>query len=659
MVLLRFARWVIALYVSRRNRARNKKGRISPPVTIGALPDNVLLDIFDFYRAEIHPPGLWPWPWNRLVHVCQRWRYLVFASPLRLDLCLHCTSTTPVRETLDVWPPLPIQIFSIQPYDVDNIIATLEHRDRVRKIEIRFLTCLQLERLATMMQEPFPALTSLQLLQLRADETAPVLPDMFLSGSAPRLQTLDLFGIPFPGLPRLLLSASDLSDLSLWEIPHTSYISPEAMVTCLSALTRLTRFSIGFDSPASRPDQQRPPPLTRVILPALEDLRFRGVSEYLEDLVARIVAPRLDTLYIFFVNRVIFDIQQLPDFIGHVGILRSSYHAKVIFDYYYDRAGIDLYLPKGTDSPEEPRLKIYREKVDWHVWSVAQICNRFSFLLSIVEQLDIKLERFFLNREKIDMEDTQWLELFRPFTAVRTLRISRELQSFIVPALQELTGERATEVLPALDSLYLEEYQPSGSKQQPIDRFIAARQYSDHPVAVHLWERSEWEGFYAVERVELNEQLSVEIANCEMLRSGPSSVPLPVIPSSHALRDTTAPLATCIPAAASGNNKLFVLRRMPRSPGRLRMAASSVTNAMATIVAKRLKTKTAPSPQHSEDAHTCPAPDNCHTRHRWHLRLQNDAEQGQARVRLGTRRTVVIVVIDEAEGDGERPALCG
>ena len=64
------------------------------------------------------------------------------------------------------------------------------------------------------------------------------------------------------------------------------------------------------------------------------------------------------------------------------------------------------------------------------------------------------------------MEDPHWLVLFRLFTAVRTLQISRELQPVIVPALQEFTGERTMQVLPVLDSLYLEEYQPSGSDQQ-------------------------------------------------------------------------------------------------------------------------------------------------------------------------------------------------
>jgi hypothetical protein len=54
-------------------------------------------------------------------------------------------------------------------------------------------------------------------------------------------------------------------------------------------------------------------------------------------------------------------------------------------------------------------------------------------------------------------------------------------------ALQELT---AIEVLPALDGLYLEDYQPSGPGQKAIEPLIVARQYSDHPVAVYRWERS-------------------------------------------------------------------------------------------------------------------------------------------------------------------------
>jgi hypothetical protein len=170
-----------------------------------------------------------------------------------------------------------------------NVISALEHRDRVQRIFLEPISS-QVEGLDTVMQEAFPALTHL-FLEL-FDENPPPIPATFLAGSAPRLQLLDLYGISFPTLPKLLLSISDLVNLSLSAISNTGYISPEAMARGLSALSRLERLSIGFKSPVSRPDlrSRRPPPLTPAILPALISLFFRGVSEYLEDLVAQIDA---------------------------------------------------------------------------------------------------------------------------------------------------------------------------------------------------------------------------------------------------------------------------------------------------------------------------------------------------------------------------------
>ena len=103
------------------------------------------------------------------------------------------------------------------------------------------------------MQEPFPALAYLEL--ETKDDAAPVIPDSFLGGFAPDLGTLLLTGvpIPFPGLRKLLLSAADLVTLSLSKIPHSGYFPPEAMVTCLSALTRLEVLDFEFVSPRSRP----------------------------------------------------------------------------------------------------------------------------------------------------------------------------------------------------------------------------------------------------------------------------------------------------------------------------------------------------------------------------------------------------------------------
>jgi len=53
----------------------------------------------------------------------------------------------------------------------------------------------------------------------------------------------------------------------------------------------------------------------------------------------------------------------------------------------------------------------------------------------------------------------QWLELFRPFAAVKALTVDELLSCHIPPALVDLTRERAAEVLPALELLCLEDEQ--------------------------------------------------------------------------------------------------------------------------------------------------------------------------------------------------------
>ena len=112
-------------------------------------------------------------------------------------------------------------------------------------------------------------------------------------------------------------------------------------------------------------------------------------------------------------------------------------------------------------------------------------------LLSHVEQLEISQDCQ-ANIEWIDnpdMDSSLWLELFHLFIAVQDLRVSEKLVPPIAAAMQELTGERAVEVLPALRSLSLEGLGATGPVQQGIRSFVASRQQSDHPVAVQSWER--------------------------------------------------------------------------------------------------------------------------------------------------------------------------
>jgi hypothetical protein len=268
--------------------------------TIDDLPENTLLDIFDFYRVTHIRPGS-PykiWAWHVLVHVCQKWRQVVFASPRRLGLRLRCTPMTPVRKMLDIWPPsLPIIVDNAHSHsdEDDNLIAALERRGRVCIISIEGLTHHQLERLATAMQEPFPLLTHLYL-ESKEATVAPTLPATFMGGSAPRLQLLILSRISFPSLPSLVLSPEALTRIELHDIPSTNYVPPEAMVSFLSTLTNLKYLVIEFksSSPPTHPASQRDAiPSTRAVLPALTCLEFKGANKYLDDMLARIDAPRL------------------------------------------------------------------------------------------------------------------------------------------------------------------------------------------------------------------------------------------------------------------------------------------------------------------------------------------------------------------------------
>jgi hypothetical protein len=70
---------------------------------------------------------------------------------------------------------------------------------------------------------------------------------------------------------------------------------------------------------------------------------------------------------------------------------------------------------------------------------------------------------------------------------VKNLYVRKEFMQCIVTALQELVGERVTDVLPALESLFLEELQASEPDQEAIGQLAVARQVSGRPVAVSQW----------------------------------------------------------------------------------------------------------------------------------------------------------------------------
>ena len=453
--------------------------------SIDILPDDILLEVFEFLMDENLIPTLEAKWWQSLVHVCRRWRSVVFGSPRRLKLRLRCTPKTPVRDTLDIWPPIPLDVENIacRTEDIDNVVVALERRNRVDKIRLSNVNAPSLEKVLAAMQEPFPELTFLWL--WLDEEPMPIVPDSFLGRTAPRLRFLALGGIPFPGLPKLLLSATNLVRLQLWNTPHSGYISPDAVLTALSALTSLQKLYLGFQSPRSHPDQASwlPPPSTRTVLPALTKIGFKGVCEYLDDFMARIDAPQLNNLRIMLFNDVVFDAPQFIQFISRTLTLKAVGNAHVVF-------GHRKVIINSSSQTSSCEVGISCRELDWQVSSLEQLCASHLPPLSTLEDLYIYES---LDGERPDWQDnienTLWLDLLHQFATVKNLYLSKEFAPRIVAALQELVGGRTTEVLPTLQNIFLEEDEPGGRVQEDIERIVSARHLSGHTLAVSHWER--------------------------------------------------------------------------------------------------------------------------------------------------------------------------
>ena len=463
------------------------------------LPDNVLLETFEFYlgkddAADIYIHHYNYDRWQILVHVCRRWRSIVFASPRRLDLKLYCTPQRSVNsKTLESWPELPIVIDvygSQSQVNATNVIAALRHHNRVCKISYsnRQHQDSPLLKEFAAIDEPFPALTVLLLFALGSN--VPVLPDSFLGGSAPRLRSLYLEGIPYPSIGTLLSSTTNLVQLSLWRIPHSGYIAPETIVPCLSTLPTLESLILGFQHPRSLAHRasRHLPPLTHVVFPNLTSLEFRGDSEYLEDILSQIETPVLNRCFFCLFNQLVFDTQLLGYFIRRTETFMASHALTARVECLDSSIWIELLeREQMVYDGWKIRLGISCQPLDWQLSALPQVLNSFLPSLSTLESLRIEVRRYDW-QDEIEVAGMQWRELLHLFASVNGVTLVHEDSVRLVAlALQELAGERVTEVLPALRNLFLrtDSWQPSGPVKEAIEQFIATRRLYGHPVTVH------------------------------------------------------------------------------------------------------------------------------------------------------------------------------
>ena len=238
------------------------------------------------------------------MHVCRRWRNVVFASPRRLNLQLRWR---PVKETLHVWPELPLLICSfskrVPRRHATNFIAALEEHHRVCDVCIDYSL---LKGFAAIDRESVPG------------DNAPV-------------SSVGYHNRARAGPSRFVLGwiyTSMAFRFRQWRVysclPTTSTSLPMAMVTGFSALTSSRPFALNSDTlDVRRIDSPLLSYLTRIVLPALTTFHFKGDGEYLEEIMAQIDTPSLDAFYMTFFNQLIFDTPRLRDIIARTKMFKA------------------------------------------------------------------------------------------------------------------------------------------------------------------------------------------------------------------------------------------------------------------------------------------------------------------------------------------------
>jgi hypothetical protein len=382
---------------------------------------------------------------------------------------------------LDIWPALPIAIGAggIDHEIVENVISAFQYEGRVSQISIHSRLNNMLETIVEAMKHPFPTLTRLSIDS--ADQTAMVLPDSLLGGCAPRLRSLRLQNVAFSALPKLLLSATGLVDLSLSHIDLSQWMSPSAMFDCLSLLTGLEQFCLEFKSRYYFGRENQDLHSTLAVLPHLTTLHFQGPTEYFDGLFPTIDTPLLKRVDIQFFDPPTFDMMRITSLLGLTETFEMPDRAYLLIAH--ELVDVILSPRKGTKDDKLLQLSMTWKLKDWYLTRVYYPSSSPSPHYPI-ESSRQRIRAITMNRGR-----THWLDLLRFFPATENLYLYTRIGSCIVFALQELAPEEVTKVLPALQNLFIEHLWLSGHVEEAIGKFVAARRRFGHPVAVHRWER--------------------------------------------------------------------------------------------------------------------------------------------------------------------------
>ena len=452
----------------------------------------MILDESEVDLLQILGGGKWNrerW-WYRLVQVCRRWRYLVLDSAFYLRLSLVCARGTPVADMLANSPPLPLIIDHLNEYhhittkDEEGIILALQHRDRVRRIRLMNPIAI-LEKLIIALDGEFPILENLIIFQQRyftptvENNTNLKFPETF---RAPHLRHLLLENFAILIESPLLTTMGNLVTLSLDQIQPSAYFHPNALLQRLSLIPRLEILGITFTTYYPSADVERQllstPIMTRVALPNLHWLGFRGACAYLEALLPWVTVPLLEKFQVYFFNERTYSIPHLQQLMSNAGNFRLK-TATLKFNNGY--LNVQTYPHKGAQMFALD-MELCGGHLDWQVASSAQVIHTLRTVFSAVEHLALEYYRYSASSEWNNEADrTSWRELLGSFGNVKSLCVNYELVEHISRALQPAEGESPTELLPELQEI---SYSTRGAPRNAFTSFIDARQKAGRPIAV-------------------------------------------------------------------------------------------------------------------------------------------------------------------------------
>ncbi len=473
-------------------------------MTIDNLPNELLIVIFDFYLLHWQNINrLWErgfqFGWFNLLHVCRKWRAVLFASSSRLGLTFVLTPKGGNMKTIlsRHFPPLSIAINYNHRYrhitgmakDMRRLLGALKRPDRIRGIDLYASNADgELAKFFEAMKCPFPALESLALYD--DQDRALKIPITFLNETnlRLRLRSLKLHPICLTSISQLLSSATALTDLSLTIDTH--HPQPPDMLLLLAqlqGLPYLRRLDLKMLFCTVQPTEVTEPkecfPLGK-----LTSFHYDGCSAVLNVLTMGFVAPSLQDVDIVLDDwsPTLPSTPHVPKFINDI---REHYRVVQVM-LERDLLHFSLLARSECVGHHSSRFRLGSFRFsgsniqDW----MMHISNAFSAKFSTMEELFIVS----LYYKDVSKEVIPWCTFLEQFPCVKEFRLQGMNNLRIASALYRPHGVPNLAVLPALERLIIctdSSSVESSSKLAVFQPFVSARQQAGRPVKVSCSEK--------------------------------------------------------------------------------------------------------------------------------------------------------------------------